>query len=169
MAKRYLQKVTDGTIWTWDAQLAKRMDMREISEADFLYHQGKGPKPATVLTENIPQDIVDMLTKFGIEKMDSVRRLLNMINQDQQIMPQADLKPVEAANEEGNEEDQKPDISKDDEMDVKSIDKHISQMNKGELDAYAQVHFNKFFDLENTTKEAMKAEIYRLKAAEEGK
>ncbi len=196
--KRWLKKVTNSTVWTYDPQLAERTDVVEIAEAEALYMQGKGPEPHNVAVQaNVAPEIVEILNKMKpAEQAELVRAARMISNPPSEPKPGDDDYPMSAhgvippepepvaaitpepptPNPELEEDvpppnDGTPQVKNDQNMKVESLDKPLSKMTKGELDAFAQAYCNKFFDLNDpkNTNKNMRIEIERLLGEKEGK
>jgi hypothetical protein len=82
--KRWLLRITDGWICTWEPQAAKRTDMKEISEAEAMARLEGKPIPKSVT--NIPQDIIDTIDSFTPEKRELLRQAMAAI-EDGAVQP----------------------------------------------------------------------------------
>ncbi len=177
--QRYLKKLTNNTVWPWSEQGAKKPDMIEISEEEknFLLCQDRskceGCESAPRCTQGktevptymVPTEIMNILSKLSTEQIeDLVKAGQMMLNPNAQVEEAAAESKGTMAPEEM--------LKNDPEMKVDSFDinKPLIRMNKGELDMYAQIKHQKFFDVDKTTRNDMLEEIKKLDAgkAEQG-
>jgi hypothetical protein len=163
--KRYLKKVTNGVVFTFDATLSKRTDMIEIPQAEAEWRIGgcKGQAP-TIINPAVSQSAVDIVNSMDEPRQKEVYKLLKAKFEP---APAPELIP------DGDPESQIPappeapqilEPGKDEDLEKKadSIDKPVDEMTKAELQVYAQIVHTTNLDPDTMKKEPMLEAVKEL-------
>ena len=164
MAKRFLKKESDDSVFTYHDLLAKKKGIVEITEVEALWRiaGAKGTPPAVVgfKVSEVDPVILAGLAILSSAQIEQVKDFMENLTGGAALPVEEDIE-IEDDVEEDDDEDEETEEDEEDEA-KPIIMATLQKMNKSELDTYARINFKEFLDITQLTKAEMIVEIKRL-------